>query len=86
MPGWDFAPVKDDVNPHILRILDSTISLGATQMGNRGRDPFFSRFIVFQLRFRNEYVLVRMKQNYTSYLAILSNQPELNVHLVADDT
>ena len=24
MPGWDFAQVQDDVNPHILRVLKGT--------------------------------------------------------------
>ena len=28
MPWWDFAYVQDDVNPHILRMLGNTFSLG----------------------------------------------------------
>ena len=27
MPGWDFAHVQDDVNMHILRMLESILSL-----------------------------------------------------------
>ena len=29
MPGQDFAQVQDDVNPHILRMLEGTFSLDA---------------------------------------------------------
>ena len=25
MPGWDFAHVQDDVNPHSLRMLEDTL-------------------------------------------------------------
>ena len=32
MPGWDFAHVPDDVNLHILRMLESTFSLDATHI------------------------------------------------------
>ena len=32
MPGWDFAHVQVDVNPHVLRIFEGTFSLGAAQI------------------------------------------------------
>ena len=32
MPGWDFAHVPDDVNPHILRMLEDTFSLGVAHV------------------------------------------------------
>ena len=32
MPGWDFAHVHDDVNPHILRMLEGTFSLNAAHL------------------------------------------------------
>ena len=31
MPGWDFAHVHDDLNPHIVRMLEGTFSLDAAQ-------------------------------------------------------
>ena len=30
MPSWDFARVQNDVNPHILRMLEGTFSLDAS--------------------------------------------------------
>ena len=27
MPGWDFVDEQDDVNPHILRMLEGTFSI-----------------------------------------------------------
>ena len=27
MPGWDFAHVQDDANPHIVHMLEGTFSL-----------------------------------------------------------
>ena len=32
MPGWYVAHVQDDVNPHILRMLEGTFSLDVTQI------------------------------------------------------
>ena len=32
MPGWDFAHLRDDVNPHILRMREGTFSLETAQM------------------------------------------------------
>ena len=34
MPGWDFAHVEDDVNPHILRMLQDTFFLDAAHIIN----------------------------------------------------
>ena len=35
MSGRDFAHVQDDVNPHILRMLKGTFSLGAVRICSR---------------------------------------------------
>ena len=32
MPRWDFAHVQDNVNPHILRMLEGTFLFDATQL------------------------------------------------------
>ena len=32
MPEWDLAHVEDDVNSHILRMLDDTFSLDVAQL------------------------------------------------------
>ena len=32
MPGWDFASVQDDVNPHILHMLEGTFWLNAAHI------------------------------------------------------
>ena len=31
MPGQDFSHVQDDVNPHLLRMLEGTFSLDAAK-------------------------------------------------------
>ena len=33
MPRWDFAHVQDDVNPHLLHMLEGTFSLDAVRIG-----------------------------------------------------
>ena len=33
IPGWDFAHVRVDVIPHILRMLEGTFSLDAARIG-----------------------------------------------------
>ena len=32
MPGWDFAHVQDDVNPHIMHMLEGTFSFDAAHL------------------------------------------------------
>ena len=32
LPGWGFPNVKDDMNPHILRMLESTLSLDVAHL------------------------------------------------------
>ena len=35
MPGYDFAHVQDDMNPHILRMFDGTFSLDTAHIAMR---------------------------------------------------